>query len=163
AVHGRSVGGVNVDVESKDFQVINNELGDVRLDTGIRVTGEIRRPRIEGDVGVSTGTLDIAQLLARFAANPYEEDEQAPGDQGPEDAVERVRSNARIQGRAEASEPDAGADTAPNLSSQTKAEQDRAAAETGQETAEAEAAAAASPSVFEALDLDVTFSIPDDL
>ncbi len=48
AVHERAVGAVDVKVQSEDFEVIDNQLADLKLDTDIRVTGELRKPRRRG-------------------------------------------------------------------------------------------------------------------
>ena len=56
---------VDVTLASKDFKVIDNELGNARVDTDVHVTGEIRKPRIEGRVDLSTGTLDVAAVDPR--------------------------------------------------------------------------------------------------
>src|SRR5690606_3777597 len=48
ALHARSVGAVDVSLRSEKFEVIDNRLADVKLNTDIRVTGEVRKPRVEG-------------------------------------------------------------------------------------------------------------------
>ena len=63
AVHERAVGAVDVKVQSEDFEVIDNQLADLKLDTDVRVTGELRAPRVEGFVEVETGSIDVARLL----------------------------------------------------------------------------------------------------
>ncbi|MCA1651483.1 MAG: translocation/assembly module TamB domain-containing protein [Acidobacteria bacterium] len=70
AVHERQVGAVNVSLESQNFEVIDNELGDVGLDSQIKITGELRRPRIEGRVRVEAGRLEVDQILQLFY-DPY--------------------------------------------------------------------------------------------
>jgi translocation and assembly module TamB len=71
AMHGRSVGAVNVSIQSENFEFIDNELADIKLDTDIRVTGELRRPRVEGFVEVENGTVDVARVLELTTADPY--------------------------------------------------------------------------------------------
>jgi autotransporter translocation and assembly factor TamB len=71
AVHERAVGAVDVKVQSEDFEVIDNQLADLKLDTDVRITGELRKPRVEGFVEVETGSVDVARLLEEVTADPY--------------------------------------------------------------------------------------------
>ena len=71
AVHERAVGAVDVKVQSEDFEVIDNQLADLKLDTDVRITGELRKPRVEGFVEVETGTVDVARLIEEVTADPY--------------------------------------------------------------------------------------------
>ena len=70
AVHERQAGAVNVSLESQNFEVIDNELGDVGLDSQIKITGELRRPRIGGQLRVEAGRLEVDQILQLFY-DPY--------------------------------------------------------------------------------------------
>jgi autotransporter translocation and assembly factor TamB len=70
AVHERQVGGVNINVASQNFEVIDNELGDVGIDSQLKITGELRRPRVEGEVRLEAARLEVDKVLARFY-NPY--------------------------------------------------------------------------------------------
>ena len=71
AVHERSVGAVDVTVKSENFEVVNNQFADLKLDTDLRVTGELRKPRVEGFVEVENGTILVARVLERVSADPY--------------------------------------------------------------------------------------------
>jgi translocation and assembly module TamB len=71
AVHERSVGAVNIEIHSENFEVIDNPLADLKLDTDIRLTGELRAPRLQGSVEVETGTIDVTRVLEQFTADPY--------------------------------------------------------------------------------------------
>jgi autotransporter translocation and assembly factor TamB len=71
AVHERAVGAVNIRVQSENFEVIDNALADLKLDTELRVTGELRKPRIEGFVEVENGTIHVAELVERTTSDPY--------------------------------------------------------------------------------------------
>ena len=63
AVHERAVGAVDVKVQSQGFEVLHNDLANLQLDTDLRVTGELRAPRIEGFVEVASGNVDVARVL----------------------------------------------------------------------------------------------------
>jgi hypothetical protein len=71
ALHGRAVGAVDVSIQSENFEFIDNELADIKLDTDIRVTGEVRKPRVEGFVEVENGTVDVARVLELATADAY--------------------------------------------------------------------------------------------
>jgi autotransporter translocation and assembly factor TamB len=71
AVHERMVGAVNVTVQSENFEVIDNQFADLKLDTDLRITGELRKPRIEGSVEVENGTIFVAEVLETVSADPY--------------------------------------------------------------------------------------------
>lgn len=71
AVHERAVGAVNIRIQSENFEVIDNRLADLKLDTELRITGELRRPRVEGFVEVENGTVHLTQLIEETTADPY--------------------------------------------------------------------------------------------
>ena len=77
AVHERQVGAVNLTIDSDNFEVIDNELGDVGLDTKLTVTGELRRPQVRGSVRVEAGRLEVDQILQLFY-DPYATEELPP-------------------------------------------------------------------------------------
>ncbi len=66
AVHERQIGAVDVTVQARDFEVIDNELGDVGIDTELRITGELRRPRIEGEVRFEDARVEVHRVLQQF-------------------------------------------------------------------------------------------------
>ncbi len=71
AVHEREVGAVDIRFQSEAFEIVDNELADLKLDTDLKLTGELRKPRIEGTVEVENGTVHLARLLEQTTANPY--------------------------------------------------------------------------------------------
>ena len=64
AIHERQVGGVQLFVTADDFKVIDNKLGNVRLNSDLEIAGELRSPRIEGDLGVTTGHVNLDEIIA---------------------------------------------------------------------------------------------------
>jgi translocation and assembly module TamB len=70
-VHERAVGAVDVTIQSEDFEVIDNELADLKLDMNVHVTGETRTPRVEGLIEVENGTINVQQILEQTTADPY--------------------------------------------------------------------------------------------
>jgi TamB, inner membrane protein subunit of TAM complex len=63
AVHERSVGAVDIKVQSDDFKIAANKTADLKFDTDVHITGTIRAPKIEGSVEVEPGTIDVADVL----------------------------------------------------------------------------------------------------
>jgi autotransporter translocation and assembly factor TamB len=70
AVHERQVGEVDINLTSENFEVVDNHLGDVGLGSRLKISGELRRPRIEGDIRVATGRLEVDQVVQLFY-DPY--------------------------------------------------------------------------------------------
>jgi autotransporter translocation and assembly factor TamB len=70
AVHERQVGGVNISLVADNFEVIDNELGDVGIDTTLKLSGELRRPKVEGEVRLEAARLELDKILA-LSYDPY--------------------------------------------------------------------------------------------
>ena len=64
---------MNVAIESDDFKILDNALGNVHLESHLKVTGEVRKPRLEGEIRTDSARLEIDQILLMFA-NPYSEE-----------------------------------------------------------------------------------------
>jgi autotransporter translocation and assembly factor TamB len=77
AVHERDVGAVNLAIDSHNFEVIDNELGDVQLDTTLTITGELRRPKVRGTIRTNAARLEVDQILQLFY-DPYAVEELPP-------------------------------------------------------------------------------------
>lgn len=71
AVHELALGGVELFVTANDFKVIDNGLGNVRVNSNLEVAGELRSPRITGDFGVSTGQINLDEILALTTDSAY--------------------------------------------------------------------------------------------
>ena len=69
AVHERSVGAVDVKVQSDDFKIAANKTADLKFDTDVHITGTVRAPKVEGSIEVEPGTIDVADVL-RIARQP---------------------------------------------------------------------------------------------
>lgn len=120
AVHQKELGDVNITITSDNFEVIDNELGDVGLDSALKVTGEVRRPRIEGQVRLEAARLEVDQILQLFY-DPYSIQElpdvvsaeqtvagTGSAEQAAQEALERSRASAApapVEARAEAPAP----------------------------------------------------------
>src|SRR5262249_55587403 len=71
AIHEREVGGVAIAITSKDFKVIDNKMGNVRVDTDLRIGGELTAPRIDGSLGLTTGAINLDPILNQFGESAY--------------------------------------------------------------------------------------------
>ena len=77
AVHARQVGAVNITINSDNFEIIDNELGDVGIDSSLTLTGELRRPQIRGRVRLEAARLEVDRILELFY-DPYSIEELPP-------------------------------------------------------------------------------------
>ena len=71
AVHELQVGGVQLFVTARDFKVIDNRVGNLRIDSDLQIAGELRAPRIEGELGVNTGQVNLDELIALTSDSAY--------------------------------------------------------------------------------------------
>jgi hypothetical protein len=122
AVHELAVGAVNIDVQSQDFEAINSRFGKLILDSELKLTGDVRKPKLAGIVSVETASIDVARIIEETTANPYSIDEADTELAGADEAARAVQPDAS----ASAKKP-------------------------------------AEPSLFSALDLDVTLDVPDNM
>jgi hypothetical protein len=74
ALHARQVGQVAINVQADRFEILDNELGDVKINSDLRITGELTAPRVEGEVSVHTGSINLARILEVARAEPYSVD-----------------------------------------------------------------------------------------
>jgi autotransporter translocation and assembly factor TamB len=145
AVHARQLGAVNISIDSDNFEVVNNELGDVQLQTALKLTGELRRPQLVGDVRLDAARIEVDKVLELFYS-PYSQ-EALP------DVVSAERTT-EASGSAEEA-------TKTALSKANESAAPPGAAEKAAEEEQQAAAAAAGPAA--ALALDVHLVAPDNL
>ncbi len=83
-IRERQIGALALSIKANDFKVIDNQMGNVRIDSDLRVAGQVNTPRIEGELGVTTGAVNLDPILARFGTSAYAtkatEFESAPAD-----------------------------------------------------------------------------------
>jgi len=73
--HELKVGNFEIDLTSNKFTVLRNELGRVQLDSDLRLRGQFESPIVEGDLTISSGTLDVDTILERTLFRPYATEE----------------------------------------------------------------------------------------
>jgi translocation and assembly module TamB len=71
AIHENQLGGVSITLSADDFKVIDNKMGNVRINTDLRLTGEVNAPRVEGDLGITTGRIDLDAMMAQVGDSAY--------------------------------------------------------------------------------------------
>ena len=71
AIRERQLGGVQLYVTANDFKVIDNKMGNVRIESSLEVNGELRAPRIGGYFGVSTGRINLDEIIALTGPSAY--------------------------------------------------------------------------------------------
>jgi hypothetical protein len=71
AVHGTDVSGVQVYVGADDFKVIDNKMGNVRINSDLRLTGQLNAPKLEGNLGINTGVINLDPILAQTGESAY--------------------------------------------------------------------------------------------
>ena len=142
AVHARQVGAVNIAIDSDNFEVIDNELGDVGIDSTLTVTGELRRPQIRGTIRLEAARLEVDKILQLFY-DPYSVEELPP----------IVSAERTVEGSASAEDATQAA--------LRKAETTAAVPGT---KAQAEAGVVPAPAgAFAPVELDLRLRIPDNL
>ena len=147
AVHAKEVGAVDISIAADNFELIDNELGDVGVDSDIRITGELRRPVVKGSIRLEAGRLEVDRILA-LTYDPYAVEGLPPvvsAERTVEESGSALEATEAALRRAQSSAASGG---------ETPTEGTGAAGEAGEE----EAGGALDPV---ALDLNVV--IPDNL
>ncbi|MEO5896733.1 MAG: translocation/assembly module TamB domain-containing protein [Vicinamibacterales bacterium] len=139
AIHEKQVGAVNIKIESDNFELIDNEIGDLGVASSLTVTGELRRPKIAGQVRLQTGRIEVDRLL-QFFYDPY----------ATESMPEVISAERAFEGSGSAQEATAGALKRAQTGAVTGAE-------------EAPTVAPAPTGAFAAMALDVRLLVPDNL
>src|SRR5262249_37869533 len=71
AVHERQLGALLLNITARDFKVIDNKMGNVRINSDVQLGGELRAPRIEGELGIETGSINLDEILAQTTGSAY--------------------------------------------------------------------------------------------
>ena len=71
AIHEFQVGGLSIAMKADDFKVIDNEMGNVRVTSDLRLTGQLSAPRLEGDLNVTTGVVNLDPILNLVGTSAY--------------------------------------------------------------------------------------------
>jgi len=71
AVHEKQLGALLLNITARDFKVIDNKMGNLRINSDVQLGGELRAPRIEGELGIETGTINLDEVLAQTTDSAY--------------------------------------------------------------------------------------------
>jgi hypothetical protein len=71
ATHELTVGDLQVDATSRDFEVIHNEYGRVNIDAALHIGGRFESARVSGDMTIRSGDLHVDRILERALFQPY--------------------------------------------------------------------------------------------
>jgi autotransporter translocation and assembly factor TamB len=66
-----SLGPMNVQVSAENFAVLNNQYGEINVDSDLRISGDASKPQITGTLSPQTGLLEVDQVLEQLTRNPY--------------------------------------------------------------------------------------------
>ncbi len=86
-VHAREVGGFQIWLNADDFKVIDNTFGNVSIQAAVSLSGQLRSPIVQGYLGVTTGEINLDEIIAVLGASPYATESAAQGDAGNSTAV----------------------------------------------------------------------------
>jgi translocation and assembly module TamB len=128
-------------VNSDNFELIDNQLGDVDVESSLKISGELRRPKIEGRVKLKSALLEVSRIMELFY-DPY--------------AVEAIPDVISAERTVE------GSGSAQEATKAALKKAQVAAAPPGAEAAAAEAPPAPT-GFFDPLTLDLQVDIPDNL
>jgi autotransporter translocation and assembly factor TamB len=86
ALDERRVSGVQFYVTADDFKMLDNKLGNLRVQSRLEVAGDLRAPRVTGYFGLTSGEVNLDQALALVGDSPYSTEAAKP-DSGVADAT----------------------------------------------------------------------------
>jgi TamB, inner membrane protein subunit of TAM complex len=68
--HERHLGAIDIRLTSDNFEILDNEFGDVDIDSQLQIAGEFRRPIVFGSIKIEVGRLELDRVLTLFY-RPY--------------------------------------------------------------------------------------------
>jgi len=78
--HELKVGELEIDGDARRFEVVRNEFGKVDIDAKLQLRGRFESPRLGGDLTITSGELQVDQILERALLRPYSTQAAAPLD-----------------------------------------------------------------------------------
>ncbi|MGE0450410.1 MAG: translocation/assembly module TamB domain-containing protein [Vicinamibacterales bacterium] len=74
-VHALEVGGFQIWINAEDFKVIDNDMGEIRIQSAMSLQGRLRSPMVQGYLGITTGDINLDEVIAAVASSPYSTEE----------------------------------------------------------------------------------------
>jgi autotransporter translocation and assembly factor TamB len=70
-IERRSIGQMNMQISSDQFKVLDNQFGDMQIDSDVRVTGEVAKPIVTGEITTRPARLEVDQILDQLSRSAY--------------------------------------------------------------------------------------------
>jgi autotransporter translocation and assembly factor TamB len=85
AINRQRTGNVQLYLTADDFKILDNQLGNVRIQARLEVDGEVAAPRVRGYLGSTTGQVNLDEVMAFMgvSAYPVAETGSQPGSDEP--------------------------------------------------------------------------------
>ena len=100
SMHERQLGTFQVNVETQNFEIIDNRLGDVQITSLIALTGTLAQPRLIGTVELEAARVEVDRVFDFLGGNVYALTPQA--DLPAAGTTFRTREEQAVQQAAEA-------------------------------------------------------------
>lgn len=81
----RSVGEINVQLSASQFKVLDNRFGEMEIDSDVRVTGELAKPTVTGEIMTRPARLDVDQILDQLSRSAYSTEATVATETGSDD------------------------------------------------------------------------------
>jgi translocation and assembly module TamB len=70
----RRLEAVQLYVTADDFKVVDNEIGNLRIESALEIGGTLAAPHVGGYLGVTTGDVNLDRIVALAGSSPYPTD-----------------------------------------------------------------------------------------
>jgi len=70
-VSGLQVSNFDFGVYADNFKVLGNEMGNMHVNTNLSLTGTLAHPKVQGDLGITTGNIKLDPILAKLTNSAY--------------------------------------------------------------------------------------------
>jgi autotransporter translocation and assembly factor TamB len=78
AINRQRTGNVQLYLTADDFKIVDNQLGNVRIQARLEVDGEVAAPRVGGYLGSTTGQVNLDEVMAFMGVSAYPVAETGP-------------------------------------------------------------------------------------
>jgi translocation and assembly module TamB len=70
-IERRSIREMNLQISSSQFKVLDNEFGDMQVDSDVRVSGDVAKPVVTGEIVTRPARLEVDQILEQLSRSAY--------------------------------------------------------------------------------------------
>src|SRR5688572_18009363 len=82
---------MNLQISTSQFKVLDNQFGDMQIDSDVRVTRAVAKPTVTGEITTRPARLEVDQILEQLSRNPY----------STEATVSTITEGVRVEGQEE--------------------------------------------------------------